>query len=137
MLYNQLLEPISTDATVGTLRLSTPPYTPHNLQSPIKTLIPTPLLQVAGDCSYVFTHVKVLYYWCLYNRCTDVSKPLSNNRPSPLTHRLPHSANTTVNNSLTHTDTALFIVHNNYTSSKHIVLPLRNTSTHTYVHPGN
>ena len=29
MLYNQLLEPISTDVTVGTPRLSTPPYTVH------------------------------------------------------------------------------------------------------------
>ena len=42
MLYNQLLEPISTEATVGTLRLSTPPYTPHDLQSSIKNSFPHP-----------------------------------------------------------------------------------------------
>ena len=48
MLYNQLLEPISTEATVATPRLSTPPYTPHDLQSSIKTLIPTPLLPPTG-----------------------------------------------------------------------------------------
>ena len=33
MLYNQHLEPISTEVTVGTPHLSTPPCTPHDLQS--------------------------------------------------------------------------------------------------------
>ena len=52
---------------------------------------------------------KVLYYWCLYSICTDVSKTLSNNRPSPLTQRLPHSAITTMNNPLTHSDTLRYL----------------------------
>ena len=42
MLYNQHLESISTSMSVGPQHLSTPPYTPHNLQSSIKTLISTP-----------------------------------------------------------------------------------------------
>ena len=42
MLYNQLLESISIEATVGTLRLSTPTYIPYDLQSSIKKLIPSP-----------------------------------------------------------------------------------------------
>ena len=37
MLYNLLFEPISTDVTVVTPRLSTPLYTPHDLQSSTKT----------------------------------------------------------------------------------------------------
>ena len=44
MLYNQHLESISTTMSVGPQHLSTPPYTPHSLQSSIKTLISTPLL---------------------------------------------------------------------------------------------
>ena len=43
MLYNQHPEPISTEVTVGTQCPSTPPYTPHDLQSSIKTFISTPL----------------------------------------------------------------------------------------------
>ena len=52
---------------------------------------------------------KVLYYWCLYSICTDVSKTLSNNGPSPLTQRLPHSPTTTMNNPLTHSDTLHYL----------------------------
>ena len=48
MLYNQHLEPISTEVIVGTPCLSTPPYTPHDLQSSIKSLISTPLLAPPG-----------------------------------------------------------------------------------------
>ena len=48
MLYNQHLEPISTSMSVAPQHLSTPPYTPHNLQSSIKTLISTPLLPPPG-----------------------------------------------------------------------------------------
>ena len=44
MLYNPLLEPISTYVTVRTPRLSTPPYTPQDSQHSLKTLILTPLL---------------------------------------------------------------------------------------------
>ena len=43
MLYNQYLEPISTEVTVGTLCLSTPPYTSHDLQSSIKPSFPHPI----------------------------------------------------------------------------------------------
>ena len=56
-------------------------------------------------CMYNTLRYKVLYYWCLYNICTDVSKTLSNNRLSPLTQRFPHYATTPVNNPLTHIDT--------------------------------
>ena len=51
-----------------------------------------------NSCMYNTLRYKVLYYWCMYNICTVVSKTLSNNRPSPLTQRLPHSAITTINN---------------------------------------
>ena len=43
-LYNHRMKPISTSMSVGTQRISTPPYTPHYLRSSIKTLIFRPLL---------------------------------------------------------------------------------------------
>ena len=46
-------------------------------------------------------------HWCLYSICTDVSKALYNIMLLPLTHRLTHSAITTMNNSLTHIVTLL------------------------------
>ena len=48
MLYNQHPESISTTMSVEPQHLSTPPYTPHSLQSSIKTLISTPLLPPPG-----------------------------------------------------------------------------------------
>ena len=48
MLYNHHLEPISTSMSVGPLRISTPPYTPHNLRSSIKPLSFTALLSPPG-----------------------------------------------------------------------------------------
>ena len=53
MLYNQLLESISIEATVGTLRLSTPTYIPYDLQSSIKKLIPSPLLPLQAAVKIV------------------------------------------------------------------------------------
>ena len=47
--------------------------------------------------------------WCLYNTCTVVSTTLSNSRPSSLTQRLSHSAITTINNPLTHSDTLHYL----------------------------
>ena len=44
MLYNTLLEPINTYVTIRTPRLSTPPYTPHDPQPSLNSLILTPLL---------------------------------------------------------------------------------------------
>ena len=51
MLYNQLLEPISTYVTVGTPHLSTPPYTPHNSQPSFShRLCPlASMVQIAAD----------------------------------------------------------------------------------------
>ena len=42
VINNQHMEQISTSMSVGPHHLSTPPYTPHNLQSSIKTLTSTP-----------------------------------------------------------------------------------------------
>ena len=57
MLYNQHLEPISTEVTVGTQCLSTPLYNPHDLQSSIKTLISTTLFPTPGRAHIRFSRL--------------------------------------------------------------------------------
>ena len=68
MLYTQHFEPISTEVTVGTPRplpTNHTIYNPHkNLHyhtpfSPCQAVVKSPAVKVAGDCSYLFTHVKV------------------------------------------------------------------------------
>ena len=65
MLYNQHLEPISTEVTVRTPCQSTPPYTPHNFtswsKSPVTVHICSPMSKyyTIGVCIiYVHTLVK-------------------------------------------------------------------------------
>ena len=58
MLYNQHLEPISTEVTVGTLSLSTPPYTPHKNPhshtpfAPARPRSKSSIVNVTGDHYY-------------------------------------------------------------------------------------
>ena len=56
MLYNQHLEPISTDVTVGTLCLSTPPYTPQFTILP-KTSFPYPFCTRHATLKIVRDHI--------------------------------------------------------------------------------
>ena len=79
----------------------------HNLQG-LNKIIEALSTHKHNACIIRYT-TKVLYYWCLYNICTDVSKTLSNNRLSPLTQQLPHSDITTMNNPLTHSDTLHYL----------------------------
>ena len=98
-------------------------------QIPHGTSGPTDSSKFTNMHTYIYATIQKYY----------VSKTLSNNRPSLLTQRLPHSAITTINNPLTRSDTrsVLFIGHNKYTSSKHILSTLRKTSTYTYDNPEN